>query len=82
VLLVAIDPSGEGHEQHLQAGDIGRHGPTVVPHPGPGNGVRAGRVFGHYGLIDHAWLRKKPKWEVYVGLPISFAMVWRRPIEA
>jgi SAM-dependent methyltransferase len=33
------------------------------------------------GLIDQAWLRKKPKWEVYVGLPISFAMVWRRPIE-
>jgi SAM-dependent methyltransferase len=30
------------------------------------------------GLIDDAWLRKKPKWEVYVGLPISFAMVWRR----
>jgi SAM-dependent methyltransferase len=31
------------------------------------------------GLIDDAWLRKKPKWEVYFGLPISFAMVWRRP---
>jgi SAM-dependent methyltransferase len=28
------------------------------------------------GLIDEAWLRKKPKWEVYFGLPISFAMVW------
>jgi hypothetical protein len=27
-LLVAIDPSGEGHEQHLQGGDIGRHGPS------------------------------------------------------
>jgi hypothetical protein len=35
------------------------------------------------GLIDHAWRRKKPKWEVYVGLPISFVMVWRRrPTEA
>jgi SAM-dependent methyltransferase len=30
------------------------------------------------GLIDEAWLRKKPKWEVYSGLPISFAMVWRQ----
>jgi SAM-dependent methyltransferase len=30
------------------------------------------------GLIDNAWLRKKPKWEAYRGLPISFAMVWRR----
>jgi SAM-dependent methyltransferase len=30
------------------------------------------------GLVDDAWLRKKPKWEVYLGLPISFAMVWRR----
>jgi len=31
------------------------------------------------GLIDEAWLRKKPKWDVYLGLPISFAMVWRQP---
>jgi len=30
------------------------------------------------GLIDETWLRKKPKWEVYFGLPISFVMVWRR----
>ena len=30
------------------------------------------------GLIDDAWLHKKPKWEVYLGLPISFAMVWQR----
>jgi hypothetical protein len=32
----AKHPSGEGHEQHLQAGDIGRHGPTVpcvIPDP-------------------------------------------------
>jgi len=21
---------------------------------------------------------KKPKWDVYAGLPVSFAMVWRR----
>jgi ubiquinone/menaquinone biosynthesis C-methylase UbiE len=30
------------------------------------------------GLVDDAWLRKKPKWDVYRGRPISFAMVWRR----
>jgi SAM-dependent methyltransferase len=30
------------------------------------------------GLIDEAWLRKKPKWERYFGIPISFAMVWKR----
>ncbi len=30
------------------------------------------------GLIDDAWLQKKPKWKVYYGLPISFVMVWRR----
>jgi hypothetical protein len=30
------------------------------------------------GLVDDVWLRKKPKWEVYAGLPISFAMVWGR----
>jgi SAM-dependent methyltransferase len=28
------------------------------------------------GLVDDAWLRSKPKWEIYRGLPISFAMVW------
>jgi SAM-dependent methyltransferase len=31
-------------------------------------------------LVDAAWLRKKPKWEVYAGVPISFAMVWRRRV--
>jgi ubiquinone/menaquinone biosynthesis C-methylase UbiE len=30
------------------------------------------------GLIDEAWLRKKPKWESYFGLPASFVMVWRQ----
>lgn len=30
------------------------------------------------GLVDDAWLAKKPKWEVYRGLPISFAMTWRK----
>ena len=30
------------------------------------------------GLIDAQWLAKKPKWEAYLGQPISFAMVWRR----
>lgn len=30
------------------------------------------------GLIDDAWLQKKPKWAVYFGLPISFSIVWRR----
>jgi SAM-dependent methyltransferase len=29
-------------------------------------------------LVDDAWLQKKPKWAAYRGLPISFAMVWRR----
>ena len=31
------------------------------------------------GLVDEAWLHRKPKWgDAYRGLPISFAMVWRR----
>lgn len=30
------------------------------------------------GLIDEAWLVKKPKWHTYFGLPVSFVMVWRR----
>jgi hypothetical protein len=29
------------------------------------------------GLIDEAWLRKKPKWSQYTGLPVSFAMLWQ-----
>jgi SAM-dependent methyltransferase len=28
------------------------------------------------GLVDDAWLRKKPKWSAYAGLPVSFSMVW------
>jgi SAM-dependent methyltransferase len=30
------------------------------------------------GLVDERWLAKKPKWEAYRGLPISFAVVWTR----
>jgi hypothetical protein len=30
------------------------------------------------GVIDDAWLAKKPKWERYRSHPVSFAMVWRR----
>ena len=46
--------------------------------------VKAAHAFGwslvemDEGLIDEAWLRKKPKWEKYFGLPISFLMSWRR----
>jgi hypothetical protein len=29
------------------------------------------------GLVDDAWLQKKPKLQIYSGLPISFSMVWR-----
>jgi SAM-dependent methyltransferase len=29
------------------------------------------------GLIDDAWVRKKPKWAGYFGWPVSFSMVWR-----
>jgi 8-oxo-dGTP pyrophosphatase MutT (NUDIX family) len=29
------------------------------------------------GLVDDAWLQKKPKLRIYAGLPISFSMVWR-----
>jgi hypothetical protein len=31
------------------------------------------------GLVDEPWVSKKPKWKVYLGLPISLAMVWRPP---
>jgi SAM-dependent methyltransferase len=32
------------------------------------------------GVIDDAWLAKKPKWRSYAGRPVSFAMVWRRGV--
>jgi SAM-dependent methyltransferase len=30
------------------------------------------------GLVDQAWLAKKPKWAKYEHHPVSFAAVWRR----
>ncbi len=30
------------------------------------------------GVIDDAWLAKKPKWQKYAHRPVSFAMVWGR----
>jgi SAM-dependent methyltransferase len=30
------------------------------------------------GVIDEAWLAKKPKWDKYRNQPVSFSMVWRR----
>jgi len=30
-------------------------------------------------VVDDAWLQKKPKWKAYLGLPVSYAMVWQRP---
>jgi SAM-dependent methyltransferase len=30
------------------------------------------------GLVDEAWLAKKPKWARYRNHPVSFAMVWRK----
>jgi SAM-dependent methyltransferase len=30
------------------------------------------------GVVDDAWIAKKPKWERYRLHPVSFAMVWRR----
>ncbi len=39
VLLVAVDPSSEGHEQHLQGVEIGRHRPIL-------SGLTPERVWG------------------------------------
>jgi SAM-dependent methyltransferase len=30
------------------------------------------------GVVDDAWLARKPKWQQYAGHPVSFSMVWRR----
>ncbi len=29
-------------------------------------------------LVDEAWLAKKPKWDKYLGIPISFLMLWQK----
>ena len=30
------------------------------------------------GIVDDAWISKKPKWERYRHHPVSFALVWRK----
>ena len=30
------------------------------------------------GVVDDAWVAKKPKWERYRFHPVSFVMVWRK----
>lgn len=30
------------------------------------------------GVVDDAWLARKPKWQQYAGHPVSFSMVWQR----
>jgi SAM-dependent methyltransferase len=30
------------------------------------------------GVVDDAWIAKKPKWQRYRSHPVSFAMVWRK----
>jgi SAM-dependent methyltransferase len=32
------------------------------------------------GVIDEAWLAKKPKWEKYRFHPVSFSLVWKKPM--
>jgi SAM-dependent methyltransferase len=50
----------------------------------PSDHVAAGRSAGfavaemHEGLIDESWIARKPRWERYRDLPISFAWVWSR----
>jgi hypothetical protein len=29
-------------------------------------------------VIDQGWLALKPRWQPYVGLPLSFAFVWQK----
>lgn len=31
------------------------------------------------GVIDNAWLARKPKWSQYKNRPVSFALVWQKP---
>lgn len=30
------------------------------------------------GVVDEAWLARKPQWARYRFHPVSFAMIWRR----
>jgi len=50
-LLVAVEPSSEGHEQQSERGEIGRHQPILqclISGPCPEYGL--GRVFRHYAI--------------------------------
>jgi uncharacterized peroxidase-related enzyme len=74
VLLVAIDPSGEGHEQHLQGVDISRHGsivPCLIPDPVTGSGpaefsdtTRADFYGAPMKLLVHEAMRGPSAWSV------------------
>lgn len=77
-------PDGRG--AHALRPDAGRadHDPQL--RPSPEHHAKAAHASGwtllemDEALVDEAWLRKKPTWERrgYLGLPISFAMVWQR----
>jgi SAM-dependent methyltransferase len=49
-----------------------------------GDHVKAARAAGwvltemEEGLVDDAWLKRKPKWERYREWPVSFAMAWHK----
>jgi hypothetical protein len=30
------------------------------------------------GLVDGAWVARKPRWKVYLNRPVSYALVWRK----
>ena len=32
----------------------------------------------HEEVIDEVWCDKKPQWRRFMGVPVSFAFVWRR----
>ena len=63
MLLVAVDPTREGHEQHRQGIDIRRHGsmlPCLIPARGPGTGSASGPVAGPNGKV----LSNEPDWQL------------------
>jgi hypothetical protein len=73
VLLVAVDPTREGHEQHLQGVDISRHGP-IVPCLTP---VRVYRVLGHHELGSNIRiLRARITWSHRGRLPAWIEYGW------
>jgi hypothetical protein len=54
MLLVAVDPSSEGHEQHAHGGEVCNHSPILPPDHSPQGVIYMGRILDTAGVTHPA----------------------------